>query len=158
MNYNMVLSLILILFLYGNYEINKNKIFLQKIEEKIYVKIISPNFELKYGLTDKDIEDRFRKLIRYSDPDKKKKTLFIWPEGVFSGYSFNEILVFKDLISNHFSQNHLIVFGTNKLNLKSVFGEGGSDFTKYEIQQKNSCPRYSFKTAWSLATPQSCCK
>ena len=145
-------------YIFGNYEINKNKKTLNDIEEKIFVKIISPNFNLEYGLNQQEIEERFKKLIRYSEPDKSKKTLFIWPEGVFSGYSFNEILVFKDLISNHFSQNHLIVFGTNKLNLKSVFGEGGSDFTKYEIQQKNSCPRYSFKTAWSLATTQSCCK
>ncbi len=113
------LSLILILFLYGNYEINKNKIFLQKIEEKIYVKIISPNFELQYGLSDKDIEDRFRKLIRYSDPDKKKKTLFIWPEGVFSGYSYDQILTYKELIINNFSKKHYIIFGTNRLDSSS---------------------------------------
>ena len=44
-------------------------------------------------LSIKEIEERFKKLIRYSDPDKNKKTLFIWPEGVFSGYSFDEILM-----------------------------------------------------------------
>ena len=31
----------------------------------------------------------------------------------------NEILIFKDLISDHFSKNHLIIFGTNKLDPKS---------------------------------------
>ena len=28
---------------------------------------------------------------------EKKTTLFVWPEGVFSGYSYEEILTFKEL-------------------------------------------------------------
>ena len=110
-----VFFLILGLYIFGNYEINKNKKFLDKIDEKIFVKIISPNFSLKYGLSEQEISERFKKLIRYSDPNKNQKTLFIWPEGVFSGYSFNEILMFKDLISNNFSEKHFIIFGANKL-------------------------------------------
>ena len=116
-----VLSLILSLYIYGNYEINKNKKILKSNNEKIYVKIVSPNFDLQYGLSAQEIKERFKKLIRYSDPDKKKRTLFIWPEGVFSGYSYNEILPFKELISKNFSNNHLIIFGTNKLELKSGY-------------------------------------
>jgi len=108
--------LIFVLYIYGNYEINKNKKRLEYFNEKTYVKIISPNFDLKYELSIKEIEERFKKLIRYSDPEKNKKTLFIWPEGVFSGYSYNEILVFKELIIKNFSSNHYIIFGTNTLN------------------------------------------
>ena len=111
--------IILSLYIFGNYEINKNQKFLNKKNEKIFVKIISPNFDLKYGLKKIDIEKRFKKLIRYSDPNKNKETLFIWPEGVFSGYSYDEILIFKDLISKSFSKKHRIIFGTNKLDLKS---------------------------------------
>ncbi|MEC7169004.1 MAG: apolipoprotein N-acyltransferase, partial [Pseudomonadota bacterium] len=44
-----------------------------------------------------------------------KKTLFIWPEGVFSGYSYDEIKDFKKIFSDNFSKEHLIIFGTNKL-------------------------------------------
>ncbi len=101
-------------YIFGNHEINKNKKLLEKVDEKVFVKIISPNFELKYDLSVKAIEKRFEKLIRISNPDKNKKTLFIWPEGVFSGYSYEEVLVFKNLISENFSKNHLIIFGTNK--------------------------------------------
>ena len=102
--------------MYGNYEINKNNILLKKnLKQSVFVKIISPNFDLKYGLNEKEIEKRFKKLIRYSDPIKDKKTLFIWPEGVFSGYSFDEILIFKQLISKNFFENHLYnIFGANK--------------------------------------------
>tara|TARA_B100001248_G_scaffold249118_1_gene222026 strand:+ start:1543 stop:3105 length:1563 start_codon:yes stop_codon:yes gene_type:complete len=108
---------LLTLFIYGNFEINKNIKFLNQSNEKIYVKVISPNFELRYGLTLKEIEGRFKKLIRYSDPDKNKKTLFVWPEGVFSGYNFEEVKMFKNLINKSFSKNHLIIFGVNKLDL-----------------------------------------
>ena len=103
------------LFIFGNYEINKNKKIKDQTPEKIYVKIISPNFELKYGLSKSEIEKRLKNLIRYSDPTKDKKTLFIWPEGVFSGYSYNEILIFKELILKNFSDKHYIIFGTNNL-------------------------------------------
>ena len=110
-----IFFIIFSLYIYGNYEVNKNKKSLESVKEKIYVKVISPNFNLEYGLTDQKIEKRFRKLIKYSDPDQGKETLFVWPEGVFSGYSYNEILPFKDLILNNFSNKHYIVFGVNKL-------------------------------------------
>ena len=113
-----ILGIILSSYIYGNYKINKNKIQINSYN-KVFVKIVSPNFDLKYGLNNDEIEERFKKIIRYSAPDKDKKTLFVWPEGVFSGYSYNEILIFRDLISKNFSKNHLIVFGVNKLDPKS---------------------------------------
>ncbi len=106
--------LILSIYIYGDYEINKNKKILESVEDKIYVKIISPNFKLEYGLSAQEIENRFKQLIKFSDPDKEKKTLFIWPEGVFSGYSYNQTLIFKDLIFKNFSNKHYIIFGTNR--------------------------------------------
>ena len=112
-------SLILGLYIFGNYEINKNKKFLKENRKSIFVKIISPNFDLKYDLSEEEIEAKFNKLVKYSDPEKSKKTLFIWPEGVFSGYSFDEIKVFREIIRKNFSQEHIIVFGVNKLEKKS---------------------------------------
>ena len=111
--------LILSFYIYGSYEINKNKNFLKSIESKIYVKIISPNFNLEYGLNLNQIEDKIKKLIRYSEPIENKKTLFIWPEGIFSGYNYSEILKFNKLISENFSKNHNIIFGVNKLDEKT---------------------------------------
>ncbi len=115
----LIISIILILFIFGNYEINKNKNQLKEINEKIFVKIISPDFDLKFGLSEENIEERFKKLIRFSAPDKNKKTLFIWPEGVFSGYSYDEVLVFKEIISKNFSKEHHIIFGINKIDPKT---------------------------------------
>tara|TARA_X000000950_G_scaffold282473_1_gene381372 strand:- start:1822 stop:3381 length:1560 start_codon:yes stop_codon:yes gene_type:complete len=115
----LIFSGILSLFIFGNYEINKNKKKLERIGEKVFVKIVSPNFDLKYGLTIKQIEERFEKLIRYSNPNKDRKTLFIWPEGVFSGYSYEEIYIFRELIAKNFSKKHTIIFGANRLDQKS---------------------------------------
>ncbi len=111
-----IISILLSLYIFGNYQINKNYKLLKNISNKTYVKVVAPNFDLKYDLDDKEIEERFKKLIRYSEPNKNKKTLFIWPEGVFSGYSYNEVLTFKKLVNENFSKNHLILFGINKLN------------------------------------------
>ena len=114
-----IIFFILSLFVFGNYEINKNKKKLIANNDNIFIKIVSPNFDLKYGLTERQIEERFKKLIRYSNPEKGKKTVFIWPEGVFSGYSYDDIIIFKDLIKKNFSKEHIIIFGVNQLDLKS---------------------------------------
>ena len=103
------------LFIYGNYKINKNNKLLKTIDEKVLVRIVSPNFDLKYNLSKSNIEERFKKIIRYSEPNKNQKTIFIWPEGVFSGYSYKEVIQFKDLILKNFSKKHQIIFGTNRI-------------------------------------------
>ena len=124
--------------IYGSYQINKNKKFLKTIDKKINVKIISPNFKLEYGLNINQIEDRLKKLVRYSEPNSKKKTLFVWPEGVFSGYSYDEILIFKDLINKNFSKDHYIILGINKLveNENSLYNSLILVNNKFEIIQQ----------------------
>ena len=119
LNFILISFIILCIFIFGNYEINKNKIKLKKVNDKVFIKIISPNFDLKYGLTEEQIEERFKRLIRYSNPAKDKKTVFIWPEGVFSGYSYEEVFTFKEMISKNFSKEHTIIFGINQLDPKS---------------------------------------
>jgi apolipoprotein N-acyltransferase len=113
------LAITFALYLYGDFVINKNKKLIDEADKSIYIKVVSPNFELEYGLDKNQIEKRFENLIRYSDPKKDKKTVFIWPEGVFSGYSFKEIKIFRKIIANNFSKKHLIVFGANKEDQKT---------------------------------------
>ena len=110
---------ILSLYIYGNYTLNKNERFLATVKNRELIKVISPNFNLKYGLSEDEIEERLKKIIRYSEPNKEKTTLFVWPEGVFSSYSYNEILIFKELFKKNFSKNHFIILGSNKLDLVS---------------------------------------
>ena len=109
-------------YMHGNYIINTNKIELKKISEQnkfINIKLISTNFELKYKLINNQIDKRIKKLIKYSEAEKNKKTLFIWPEGALSGKYFFEIKKYKKLINESFSKNHLIIFGVNTLDKKN---------------------------------------
>ena len=104
-------------YIYGNSLIKKNNEYLKKIElnsnNSIYTKIISPNFDLRSNLSNKDIEKNISKLIKYSAPEKNKNTLFVWPEGVFTGFSLNQIKQYKYMFGEAFSENHLILFGIN---------------------------------------------
>ena len=100
-------------FIYGSYKINKNNILISKKNNFINVKIVSPNLDIKKNISQKHIEKLFINLVKYSDPDKSKETLFIWPEGVFSGIYLEELKSYKKIIKEKFTNNHLIVFGVN---------------------------------------------
>jgi apolipoprotein N-acyltransferase len=109
---------ILIIYIYGSFSINNNKILLNNIQKnkKIYTKVVSPNFDLTYFASIEDIKNKLKKLVKYSEPDPQKETLFIWPEGVFTGYNYDEIFQFRNLIKDNFNGNHLILLGINTRN------------------------------------------
>ena len=107
----------LALFIYGSYSINKVIIQTKPIKT-INIKIISPNFSIKNNLLNNDLEKLFNKLIKYSEPENSKKTIFIWPEGVFTGFYLHELKKFKKIIKNKFSEDHLIIFGANTQDIK----------------------------------------
>ena len=115
---SLTLFTLFVFYIYGDHSINQNKKIVKLSEQKFNIKVISPNFKLEYGLSSKDIKKRLNNLIKYSEPNKELKTLFIWPEGIFSGYSFSQIQILKETFRKNFSQNHLIVFGINQLNDK----------------------------------------
>jgi apolipoprotein N-acyltransferase len=104
-------------FVYGNTIIKKNNQYLDRVElnseNSIYTKIVSPNFSLKYNLSSEDVGKKISKLIKFSAPEGNKKTLFVWPEGTFTGFNFNQIKQYKDMFTGAFSDNHLILFGVN---------------------------------------------
>ena len=109
-----ILSILIILFfsnyIYGSIKINKDKVI---NTDQINIKIVSPSFDLKYNLSNEQIEDSIKKLIKYSEPDSKKETVFVWPEGVFVGYQFEQLLSYKFLFQEKFTENQIIVFGVN---------------------------------------------
>ena len=64
----------------------------------------------------KILKKDLNKLIKISEASNDPKTLYIWPEGVFSGYSFDELKPLKKAILKNFKNNHLILFGVNRFN------------------------------------------
>ena len=111
---NVIFLLIFLIFfisnyLYGLYKINNNS---YNFDESINVKIVSPNFSLKDYNTQSEIL-QLKRIIKISDPEKNKKTVFIWPEGIFYESYLQDIEQYKDLFNDKFSENHLIILGIN---------------------------------------------
>ncbi len=106
-------------FTYGIIKINKNK---YSFDNKISIKIVSPNFSLQDYYESSEIS-QIERLIKISDPQKDRKTLFIWPEGIFYESHLADITKYKNLFKKNFSENHLIIMGINNYNNFQNTGE-----------------------------------
>jgi len=117
---NIFFSLFFLLIFIGNYSYGVYKLNVSKynFEKNLFIKIISPNFSLKEYQTRTE-EFQLKRLIKISDPESEKKTLFIWPEGIFYESYLEEIVKHRKLFENSFSENHLIVLGINNFNNSS---------------------------------------
>ena len=102
------MTLIFANYFYGSYKINS--VNYDTNSKKVNFKIISAGMNLSDFKDEKEVA---LKLIKYSEPDKKKKTIFVWPEGVFLSENFNQKKEIKDLFIKNFSENHLIILGAN---------------------------------------------
>ena len=111
---NFIVLTILIIILVGNYVYGSNKIkkTIYNFDKNITVKVVSPNFSLE-DYNSQSETNQLKRLIKISDPDKTRKTLFIWPEGIFYESYLQNIQIYKDLFFDNFSENHLIALGIN---------------------------------------------
>ncbi|MAV61908.1 MAG: apolipoprotein N-acyltransferase [Candidatus Pelagibacter sp.] len=112
-----IFSIFLLIFfsfyIYGSYTINNNQEILRDFQKDVNVKIVSPNFDMRYIHNDKEIKETIKKIVRYSDPDSNKETIFIWPEGIFAGIYFEDLKKFSNIFNKNFSEKHLLIFGIN---------------------------------------------
>ncbi len=111
---NIIFSLVFLItfignYFYGSYKVNNSNF---NFDESITIKIISPNFSIEDYNNETEL-NQIQRLIKISNPEKKKKTLFIWPEGIFYESYLQDIKKYKKLFLNKFSENHLIILGIN---------------------------------------------
>tara|TARA_Y100000590_G_scaffold370547_1_gene432443 strand:+ start:740 stop:2305 length:1566 start_codon:yes stop_codon:yes gene_type:complete len=111
---NIIFLVFFLITFTGNYIYGHNKLKSSNynFNKEIHVKIISPNRSLVEYNTQSEIS-QIKYLIKISNPEPNKKTLFIWPEGIFYESSLQDITKYKKLFSNEFSENHLIALGVN---------------------------------------------
>jgi len=103
------LLIFIINYSYGIFKLNNNN---YRYNQEINVKIISPNFSLKdYNINTEEFQ--IKRLIKISNPEKDKTTLFIWPEGIFYQSYLEDIKKYKNLFKDKFSKKHLIILGVN---------------------------------------------
>jgi len=96
-------------YLYGKHKIDNNHYY---FDEDIEIKIVSSNRSLEDYYNQSEIL-QIKKLIKYSNPKKDKKTIFIWPEGIFYESYLQDLNKYKNLFNEKFSKNHLIILGVN---------------------------------------------
>jgi len=107
-------------FIYGSFKIKKN----QKIDEikiDFLVKIISPKIHIKRYFENKNPEEIILDLIKLSDPDKSKKTIFIFPEGALSNIYLQDLENYRYIFSENFSNKHKIILGINSVENNNVY-------------------------------------
>ena len=113
----------IIFYLYGYYNKKHFKeTAFNSIDYKI--RIVSSNIKLDRFYYDIDPVAAIEELIEISKPEKKEKTIFIWPEGILPGISQEKLFDYRWLFEKHFNKNHILIIGIN-----SKLAEG--DVIKY---------------------------
>ena len=114
-------------YLYGSYKIKNDNYYFNK---DVSIKIISPDFSLK-SYKNKNEISQLERLIKISNPVKSRKTIFIWPEGIFYESYLQDLSKYKDLFIENFSKNHLIVLGVT--NFEKLEGKNNKYFNSLVV-------------------------
>ncbi len=111
------LLITIIFYFYGSHS---TKLFNQTENSSIdhKVRIISSNIKLDRFYDNIDPITAIENLIEVSKPDKRKKTMFVWPEGILPGISQDKLIDYKWLFEKNFNENHLIVIGINSKSIE----------------------------------------
>ena len=85
------------------------------VSGKTKIAIVSPGFSLGQYSNFQNEREKIKKLIELSKPLDTNKTIYIWPEGILTQNTIDDINKFKNLFSD-FSKNHVIILGINNIN------------------------------------------
>ena len=112
------LLITIIFYFYGSHSTSLfNQTKNSSIDHK--VRIISSNIKLDRFYDNIDPITAIEDLIEVSKPDKRKKTIFVWPEGILPGISQDKLIDYKWLFEKNFNENHLIVVGINSKSIEN---------------------------------------
>jgi apolipoprotein N-acyltransferase len=104
--------------IFGN--LKKNRFDLIKSVENPYtIRAISSNISLDRFYSNKDELKIINELINISDPEKKKPTIFLWPEGIIPDSNVKDMDKYKELFLNNFGHDDLIIIGLNSIESKN---------------------------------------
>ena len=114
---NFLISLILLItpllfYHFGSLKIKKFNL-IEKKENNFTIRAIGSNISMNRFYDISNQSNVLEELIFLSKPNKDKKIIFIWPEGIVPGLSKEEIIKYKNLFIENFNNNHLIGLGLN---------------------------------------------
>ena len=105
---------------YGQLKLNESK-FASLKDNDFIIKIVSPKIKIERFYYTENEEEILKALIKLSDPDKKVKTIFVWPEGVFNNTEIGTLKNYQSIFKEKFSKKHLIIFGINNSYYQNTF-------------------------------------
>ena len=88
---------------------------LKNVKLNYTIRVVSSNINLNRFYSGQDELKIIKELISLSNPNNKLPTIFLWPEGIIPDSNLNNIKIYKDLFSNNFSKDHIIIMGINSL-------------------------------------------
>jgi len=107
------LSITLIFFYYGSIE-KKKFLKLKKNNLDYEIRAIGSNISLERFYSNDDPVSVINELIKISEPNKSKKIIFVWPEGIVPNISQDDLIEFNWLFDKKFNKNHIFLIGINK--------------------------------------------
>ena len=103
---------VLFIYIYGSFYKGKfNNSLKEDYDYKI--RVVGSKVSLDRFYLDVDTVSIIQDLIDLSKPIKNDKTIFIWPEGILSNISQEELINHQQLFQKNFSKNHLFIIGIN---------------------------------------------
>ena len=114
------LVILIINFLYGSFVINTNQDLNNKNSNSL-IKIVSPKIDIERYFTNENPEKIILELVKLSDPEDIEKTIFIFPEGVFSNIYLEDLNNYRYIFSKNYSDQHKIVIGINSKDDSGIF-------------------------------------
>ena len=106
-------------FLIFGYIKNNNFNSLEAVKNSYIIKAISPNISLNRFYSKQDELKIINELIELSNPTKTEPTIFLWPEGIIPDSYLRDMSVYKNLFSNNFGEDDLIIMGLNSIEKKN---------------------------------------
>ncbi len=98
------------------------------------IRIIGSNIGLERFYQNVDSSLVIQDLIKISKPDFKKKTIFIWPEGILPDIYQKDLKEFNWLFEKKFNENHLLLIGINKQSERNGSKNYYNSITIYDNQ------------------------
>jgi len=92
---------------------------LADIKNNFIIRTVSSKISLDRFYSKQDELKIIKELIFLSSPEKKKPTVFLWPEGIIPDSYLSDMSIYEELFSNNFGDDDLIIMGLNSVESKN---------------------------------------
>ena len=89
------------------------------IRNNFIIRTVSSKISLDRFYSKQDELKIIKELIFLSSPEKKKPTVFLWPEGIIPDSYLSDMSIYEELFSNNFGDDDLIIMGLNSVESKN---------------------------------------